>query len=237
MNNLNETASSNKSISSSSNDEKNNVFEEDNKEKLQEILFKTEIPIVKTSPKDNFSKITFNSIKQEIDETKLDISEDAEDTAVVTINIQRNADKDEICAHLEAHFNPRRMLSFECKTCGQEIGKKRFLEAHVRFHKGPGIFACLICKFDFARRSSFTNHMKTHMEQTSLPCPSCTKSFTRKENLKRHVMVHLKKDPFNCIVCNKSFDHMQYLEKHSKVHSMTSRPFYRKFCSDCNVKE
>lgn len=110
-----------------------------------------------------------------------------------------------------------------CKICNKKL-KSRFLDMHMRRHRGEDLIKCPYCDKKSVTSSEHNSHLRTHSEQRDFQCDMCPRAFKRQFQLSVHRRIHLGIFKFQC--CGKGFHDSRIYKKHIQANHWRGRFFY-----------
>ncbi|KAM8868988.1 zinc finger protein 1035 isoform 1-T2 [Spinachia spinachia] len=113
---------------------------------------------------------------------------------------------------------------FQCKLCGKNFARRRYLVLHEQRHLQPLTFKCTQCRSTFNTAKELSLHMRAHAEKEvgKFRCDMCYKSFSEWPDLKQHQESHVGQVVYECTECDKAFAFPHLLHEHQQTHAGSS---------------
>uniref|UniRef100_A0A182R104 C2H2-type domain-containing protein n=1 Tax=Anopheles farauti TaxID=69004 RepID=A0A182R104_9DIPT len=126
------------------------------------------------------------------------------------------------------HQSAKRVMRYQCATCGVRCGKYHQLLRHEHTHTSER-FACDCCEKNFSNTFALRKHkIARHQSDPTRAddekrhiCNQCGKCLHSAEYLKQHMKLHSDHQAYSCPLCDARFKLKVYLRWHMAKHKGT----------------
>ncbi|XP_070581182.1 PR domain zinc finger protein 4-like [Ptychodera flava] len=123
----------------------------------------------------------------------------------------------------KVHLPEEKAKKYPCEQCGRMFKCRAHLRRHVEcVHDRNFNLECEYCCKKFSSKKYLDKHLKAHKGEFPFVCDKCSKGFFDSHSLKVHLLTHSGVRPYKCSLCDTATSTKQLLQFHfKKSHGFT----------------